>query len=68
MSCEWNPVTNEPSMAEPHKRKGDCGNEATVIVHADISWTELFEPWHLCESCSKNEAFKKYKNRGSLIK
>ncbi len=56
--CEWNPVLHQGAWEPPLET--DCKNAATAVVGSRGEW-------HVCESCAKDEAFKRYrvrKNRG----
>ena len=53
--CEWNPVLHQASWEPPLPT--DCKNEATLLVGSRR------DNWHLCESCSQDQRFKRMGKR-----
>jgi hypothetical protein len=51
--CEWNPRLGILALSPPHSQPGDCENEAVLCVGT--------MGFHLCESCAKDDAFKRLK-------
>lgn len=59
MQCEWNPVYGEPAWGSPFPNAGECPNEATVVLGAEVAW-------HLCASCAKLPRFRRFAVRREL--